>query len=77
MQLGRSKKTRKDWNLIEHISSWFMLMIIYLGENINTTNEEREALLEARSEVGLEVNTEKAKYMVVSHHQNVGQITIY
>jgi hypothetical protein len=24
-------------------------------------------------EVGLEVNTEKPKYMAVSHHQNAGQ----
>jgi hypothetical protein len=30
-----------------------------------------EALSEASGEVGLEVNTEKTKYMVVSHHQNV------
>jgi hypothetical protein len=32
-----------------------------------------EALLEASREVGLEVNTEKIKYVVVSRHQNVGQ----
>jgi hypothetical protein len=32
-----------------------------------------EALLEARTEVDLEVNTEKTKYMVVSHDQKVGQ----
>jgi hypothetical protein len=30
-------------------------------------------VLEASREVGLEVNTEKTKYMVVSHHRNVGQ----
>jgi hypothetical protein len=30
-------------------------------------------LLQAGREVGLEVNTEKSKYMLVSHHQNVGQ----
>jgi hypothetical protein len=32
-----------------------------------------EALLEASREVGLEVNTGKSKYMVVSRHQNVEQ----
>jgi hypothetical protein len=30
-------------------------------------------MLEASWEVGLYVNIEKTKYMVVSHHQNVGQ----
>jgi len=40
-----------------------------LGENI-TTIKHMGALLEAGREVGLKVNTEKAKYMVVSCHQN-------
>jgi hypothetical protein len=43
-----------------------------LGENI-TIRGSTEALFSASREVGLEVNAEKTKYMVVSHHQNVGQ----
>jgi general stress protein 26 len=32
-----------------------------------------ETLIDASKEVGLEVNTEKTKYMLLSHHQNAGQ----
>jgi hypothetical protein len=41
--------------------------------NVNTVKKNTEALLGSCSEVGLEVNTEKTKNMVMSHHQNVGQ----
>jgi hypothetical protein len=32
-----------------------------------------ETLIDASKEVGLEVNTEKTKYMLLSSHQNAGQ----
>jgi hypothetical protein len=40
-----------------------------VGENINTIIKNIEALLQTSSEVGLEINTEKAKYMVVYRHK--------
>jgi hypothetical protein len=33
-----------------------------------------ETIIDARKEVGVEVNTEETKYMLLSRHQNAGQI---
>jgi hypothetical protein len=32
-----------------------------------------ESLIDASEEVGLEINVERTKYMLPSHHQNAGQ----
>jgi hypothetical protein len=44
-----------------------------LGENIDTIQKNIKALLDASKEVGLEVNPEKTKYMLVSRCQKAGQ----
>jgi hypothetical protein len=41
-------------------------------ENMNTKKKNTEALLEASREIGLEVNTQKTKYMVMFCYQNAG-----
>jgi hypothetical protein len=41
-----------------------------LGDNTDTINKNPENLIYASKEVGLEVNVEKSKYMLVSHDQN-------
>jgi hypothetical protein len=43
-----------------------------LGDYIDATQKNRETLIDGK--VGLEVKTEKTKYMLLSHHQNAGQI---
>jgi hypothetical protein len=44
-----------------------------VGENIDTIKKNIEALLDASKKVGLEVNPEKTKYMLMSRSQNIGQ----
>jgi hypothetical protein len=41
------------------------------GEKIDTIKKNTEALLDAGKEVGLEVNPEKSKYMLMSRSQNI------
>jgi hypothetical protein len=43
-----------------------------LGDNVNTMNKNTEALIDASEEVGLEVDTEKTEYTLISCHQNTG-----
>jgi hypothetical protein len=44
-----------------------------LGDNIDTINKNTQTLIDAGKEVGLELNIEKTKYMLVSWDQNAGQ----
>jgi hypothetical protein len=43
------------------------------GEKIDTIQKNTEALLEASKDVGLEVNPEKIKYVLMSYYQKKGQ----
>jgi rRNA processing protein Krr1/Pno1 len=45
-----------------------------LGDNtrIDTIRKNAETLIDASKEFGLEVNTEKTKYIFLSRHQNAG-----
>jgi hypothetical protein len=44
-----------------------------LGDNIDTIKKNMETLVDASKEVGLEINVDKTKYMLLSCHQNIGQ----
>jgi hypothetical protein len=44
-----------------------------LGVTIYTIKKNMEILIDASKEVGLEINVDKTKYMLLSRHQNVGQ----
>jgi hypothetical protein len=44
-----------------------------LGGSVLTVRENAEALVVATKEIGLEVNTDKTKYMVMSRNRNAGR----
>jgi hypothetical protein len=44
-----------------------------LEDNVYAIKKNTETEIDASKEVGLEVNTEKTKYMLLSCHQNAGQ----
>jgi hypothetical protein len=44
-----------------------------LGRRIHAIKKNTEALVVASKEIGLQVNAEKTKYMVISRNQNAGQ----
>jgi hypothetical protein len=54
--------------LLDHVDD-----VNLLEDSIDTINKNTESLIDASKEVGLEVNAEKTKYMLVSRDQNAGQ----
>jgi hypothetical protein len=47
--------------------------VYLLGDNIDTIKKKTENLIDASKEVGLEINVEKSKCMLLACHQNAGQ----
>ena len=44
-----------------------------LAGSVRTVEENAEALVVATKEIGLEINTDKTKYMIMSRDQNAGR----
>jgi hypothetical protein len=47
--------------------------VYLLGDSVNTIKESSETLLQANRDVSLQIDVEKTKYMIMSHHPNSGQ----
>ena len=45
-----------------------------LGESVQTVREKIEFLIKASNDIGLEINSEKNKYMITYRQQNIVQI---
>jgi hypothetical protein len=45
-----------------------------LGDNVDTIKKCKETLIDVMKKVGVEINEEKTKYMLLRHHQNAGDI---
>jgi hypothetical protein len=59
-------------NGTHHLLSYAYNFII-AGENIDTIKKNTEALLDAGTEIGLEVNPDRNNYMLASRRQKIGQ----
>jgi hypothetical protein len=46
--------------------------VILVGDNMDNIIKNTETPIDASEEFGLEINTEKTKYMLLSRHQNAG-----
>jgi hypothetical protein len=44
-----------------------------LGDNTDTIKKNTETLIDTVKEVGLQIDVERTKYTLLSHHQNVRQ----
>ena len=44
-----------------------------LAENLQTVRENADIFIKASNDIGLEVNSEKTKYVITSRHENVIQ----
>jgi hypothetical protein len=56
-----------------HLILVYAYDINLFGDSVSTIKENTETLLEASKDIGLEINAEKTKYMIMSRHPNSGQ----
>jgi len=60
-------------NFLVHINGDHANDANTLGRSVHTIKKNKEALVIASKEIGLEVNADKTKYMVMSRNRNAGR----
>jgi hypothetical protein len=71
-QKARTKS--KDIDSSDHLAAVCVCQRVnILGGSVHTVKENAEALVVASKEIGLEVNADKTKYMVMFRDQNAGR----
>jgi hypothetical protein len=64
---------KPGWLKIKWYASAYADYVNILGGSVHTVRENAEALVVAAKEIGLEVNTDKTKHMVMSRDRNAGR----
>jgi hypothetical protein len=67
-----NKQTNKQTNTLSPLYA-YADDVNLLDYSTNTIKENTETLLEASRDISLEINAEKTKCMIMSHHPNAGQ----
>jgi hypothetical protein len=73
MALVQVNKSNLQKNIIQYRLLTYADDVNLLEDNIDAIKKSTETLIDASKEVGLDVNIQKTKYMLVSRHENVGQ----
>jgi len=60
-------------NFLVHIIGDYVNDANILGRSVHSIKKNTESLVIASKEIGLEVNADKTKYMVMSRDQNAGR----
>jgi hypothetical protein len=68
-----TRKVQENEVSLELNGTQQLLVCTNEGDSINTIKEDIETLLEASSDVGLEINAENTKYVIMSRHPTSGQ----
>ena len=61
---------------------WYTAAFVYaddvniLGRSIHTINKNTKDVVVASMEIGLQVNADKTKYLVMSRNQNADEVTM-
>ena len=49
------------------------MLLLFTRENLQTVRDNTEVFIKTSNDIGLEINSEKTKYMITSRYQNVLQ----